>query len=157
MLIIRIVRNLDFQELGSLNKAVHADGEILAAQINVARIEQGQHAFALQFFQVLVVAHLHLVAKVDDFLKEGEVVHVVACGILDATVQVDGQHTLGTRGNASGTESVTEAVVLNLIAQTAARGKRVGIVAQISKERMAFGIHFGSEVSPLLVDDIAIV
>ena len=95
--VLRVIRNLDFEELGGFHEAVHADGEVLATQIDVARVEQRQHAFLLQFLQVLVVANLHFVAKVNDFFEESEVVHVVARGVLDAAVEVDGEHALGTR------------------------------------------------------------
>ena len=78
MLVVRVVVDGDFEELGGFHEAVHADGEVLPAEVDVARVEEGQHAFPLQFLQVLVVADLHLVAEVNDFLKESEVVHVVA-------------------------------------------------------------------------------
>ena len=74
---------------------------------------------ALQLLEVLVVGELHLVAEVDDFLKEGEIVHVVACGILDAAVQVDGQHALRASAYATCAKGVAEAVVLDFVAQTA--------------------------------------
>ena len=44
----------------------------------------------------------------------------VACGILDAAVQVDGQHTLGACADAASTKGIAEAVVLNFVAQAAA-------------------------------------
>ena len=40
----------------------------------------------MEFLEVLVVADLHLVAEIDNFLEEGEVMHVVARGILHAAV-----------------------------------------------------------------------
>ena len=110
----------------------------------------------MQFLQVLVVADLHLVAQVDDLLKEGKVVHVVARGILDAAVQVDGQHALGARGHATGAESVAEAVVLDFVAEAAARRQGVGVVAEVGEEGVSFGVHLGGEIAPFLVDDVAV-
>ena len=95
-------------------------------------------------------------AQVDDFLKEGEVVHVVACRILDAAVEVDGEHALRSGGDAAGSQGVAEAVVLDLVAQAAARRQRISVVAEVGEERMSFGVHFCGEVGPLLVDDIAV-
>ena len=123
LLVVGIVRDLDFQELGSFHKTVHANGEILAPKVDVTRVKQRQHAFALQLLQVLVVTNLHFMAEVDDFFKEGQVVHVVACGILDTTVKVDGEHALGTGRNATSAKGVAETVVLNLVAQAAAGGQ----------------------------------
>ena len=82
--------------------------------------------------------------------------HVVACRILDAAVEVDGEHALRTCADATGAEGVAEAVVLDLVAEAAARRQRVGVVAEVSKERVSFGIHLGGEVAPFLVDNVAV-
>ena len=58
--------------------------------------------------------------EVDDLREILPVVELVVHGILDAAVEVDGQHALGTCGDATGTEGVAETVVLDLIAQAAA-------------------------------------
>ena len=120
MFVIGVVGDRNLEELGGFDEAVDADGEVLAAQVDVAGVEQRQHAFGLEGLKVLVVADLYLMAEVDDLLKEGQVVHVVARGVLDAAVEVDGEHALGTCGHATCAKGVTEAIVLNLVAQTAA-------------------------------------
>ena len=40
LLVVRVVRDLDLQELGGFHEAVHADGEVLATQVDIARVEQ---------------------------------------------------------------------------------------------------------------------
>ena len=120
LLIVIVRRDLQAHELGSLYQAVDTDGEILATDVDVACIEQRQHAVSLQVFQVLVVGQLHLVAEVDDAAQILQIVHLVIDSILDAAVQIDGEHRLRTRRNATGTQRVREAVVSNLVAQTAA-------------------------------------
>ena len=90
-------------------------------------------------------------AEVDNVGEIFDVGDVVAHGILYAAVQVDCQHALGACRHASGTEGVAELVVGNLVAQTAARGERVGVVAQIGEEGMPFGIHLGCKVCPFAV------
>ena len=77
-------------------------------------------------------------------------------GILNTTVEVDGEHALGACADATGAEGVTEAVVLDLVAQAAARRQRVGVVAEVGEEGVSFGVHLGGEVAPFLVDDVAI-
>ena len=46
----------------------------------------------LQLFQILVVGQLYLVAKVDDAAQIFQIIHLVVDGILDTTVEVDGEH-----------------------------------------------------------------
>ena len=94
MLVVLVRGNLQPHELGSLNQSVDADGQILAADIDISGIEQRQHAVVLQFLQVFIVSHLHLVTEVYDRSQILLVVDIVVDGILDAAVQVDGQHTL---------------------------------------------------------------
>ena len=50
----------------------------------------------LQLLQVLVVSQLNLVAEVDNLAQILQIILLVVNGILDATVQVDGKHRLGT-------------------------------------------------------------
>ena len=49
-----------------------------------------------------------------------EVRDVVLALVLDAAVEVDGEHALGAGGHAARTEGVAETVVLDLVSQTAA-------------------------------------
>ena len=93
--IVGIVGDLQAHELGRFYQSVDADGEILAADVDVASVEEGQHAMALQLLEVLVVGQLHLVAGVNDVGQELQVVHLVVHGILHAAVEVDGEHALG--------------------------------------------------------------
>ena len=111
----------------------------------------------LKLLEILVVCQLHLMTEVDHLREILLVVDLVVDGILDAAVEIDGEHALRTGGYASGTEGVAEPIVLNLITQAAAARQRVGIVAHIGEEGMSLAVHLGCEVAPLLVDDIAVV
>ena len=154
--VVVVGRDLEAHELGSLDEAVDADGQILAGDVDVAGIEERQHAVGLQLLEVLVVGQLHLVAKVDDAAEILQIVLAVVDGILDAAVEVDCQHRLRAGGDAAGAKRVGEAVVGDLIAQAAARRERVGIVAHVGEERVALGVHLGREVAPLLVEALAV-
>ena len=134
--VLRIVVDGDAHELGSLDQAVDTDGEVLARDVDIAGVEERQHAMSLQVLQVLIIGQLHLVAEVDDVSEELLVVLAVVDGILDAAVEVDGEHTLRARRDSAGAQGVAEAVVGNLVAQTAAAGERVGIVADVGEEGM---------------------
>ena len=92
VLVVVVRRNLQTHELCSLHQTVDADGKILAVDVDIAGVEQRQHTVGLQFLQVLVVSRLHLVAQVDDATKILQIVLLVVHGILDAAVQVNGQH-----------------------------------------------------------------
>ena len=111
----------------------------------------------LEFLQVLVVCHLHLVYEVHDLCQILLVVQLIVNGILYASVQIDGQHALGTCRHASCSQCIAEAVVLYLVSQSAARAQRVSVVAHVGKEGVSFGIHLRREVSPFLVDNILAV
>ncbi len=54
-------------------------------------------------------------------------------------------------------QRVAEAVVGNLVAQTAAGTQRVRIVRDIGEEGVAFGVHLGGEVGHILVDEFAVL
>ncbi len=157
LLVLVVGVNLQAHELGSLHEAVDADGEVLAVHRDVASVEEWQHAVGLQLLEVLVVGELHFVADVDDVGEELLVVLAVVDGVLDAAVEVDGEHGLGSCAHAAGTEGVGEAVVLNLVAQTAAGGEGVGVVAHVGEEGVAFGVHLCGEVAPFLVAALAVV
>ena len=75
---------------------------------------------SLQFLQVLVIGYLYLVAEIDNLTEILQIVYLVVDGILYAAVQVNGEHGLGTRRNATSTQRIAEAIVGNLVAQTAA-------------------------------------
>ena len=92
LLIVVVGCNLQSHELGSLYETIDTDGEVLACDVDVACIEQGQHAVSLQVLEVLVVGELYLVAEVDDLTEVLQIVHLVVDGILHATVEVDGEH-----------------------------------------------------------------
>ena len=155
--VLGVVRDGDAHELGGLHEAVDADGEVLAGDVDIASVEERQHAVGLQVLEVLVIGQLHLVAEVDDVQQEVSVVQAVVDGILDAAVEVDGEHGLGTRGDAAGAEGVAEAVVGDLVAQAAAGTQRVGVVGDIGEEGMAFGVHLGGEGGHVLVDEVAVL
>ena len=154
--VLRVVIDGNAHEFGGFDEAVDTDGEVLTCDVDVAGVEERQHAVCLQVFEVLVVGELHLVAEVDDVEEEFLVVLAVVDGVLDAAVEVDGEDALGTRGDTAGTEGVTEAVVGNLIAQTAAGAERVGVVGDVGEEGVAFGVHLGGEVGHVLVDEVAV-
>ena len=146
----------DAHEFRGLDEAVDADGEVLACDVDIAGIEERQHAVALELLEVLVVGQLHLMAEVDDVGEELLIVLAVLDGILDAAVEVDGEHRLGARGDAAGTQRVAEAVVGDLVAQAAAGTQGVGIVGDVGEEGVAFGVHLGGEVGHILVDELAV-
>ena len=148
-----VVVRCDFQshELSSLYQAVDTNGQVLTVDIDITGIEQRQHTMCLQVFQVFVVGQLHLMAQVDHLAKIGQIIHLMVDGILHTTVQVDGQHTLGTSRHATSTQCIAESIVSDLITQTAARAERIGIITHIGEERVTLSIHLGSELTPLLV------
>ena len=74
----------------------------------------------LQFLQVLVVSGLHLMAEINDITQILQIVDLIVYGKLDAAVQVDGEHRLRTGRHATSTQRIAEAIVGNLVAQTAA-------------------------------------
>ena len=155
--VLRVVVDGDAHELGGLDQTVDADGEVLARDVDIAGVEEGQHAVGLQVLEVLVVGQLHLVAEVDDVGEELLVVLAVVDGILYAAVEVDGEHALAARADAAGAEGVAEAVVGDFVAQAAAAAERVGVVADVGEEGVPFGIHLGGEVGPFLVAAVSIL
>ena len=76
-----------------------------------------------KIFQVLIISQLHLVTEVDDIEQILLIVQFVVHSILNATVEIDGEHTLRARRHATGTQRIAETIVLNLVTQTAAAGK----------------------------------
>ena len=152
-----VVVDRNAQKLRGLDQPVDADGQILARKVDVTRVEQRQHAFGFQLFEVLVVGCLHLVHQVHDLFQIFQVVHAVLRGVLDAAVQVDRQHAFRTGRDAAGAQRVAESVVLNLVPQAAARRQRIGVVADVGEERVARGVHLGRDVAPLLVHHVAVL
>ena len=114
--ILLIVVNGDSKEFGTFYQSVDPDGEVLAIKIDVACVEKGQHAVALQLFEVLVVGNLHLVAEVDNVGEVFDVRNIVVDSVLDAAVEVNGQHTLRACGYTAGAKRIAELVVGNFIA-----------------------------------------
>ena len=94
--------------------------------------------------------------QVYHFFKEEMIKQPRLYSVLDAAVEVDGKDTLRTGRHTSGTQRITESIVLNFIAQAAAAAQRIGIVAHIGKERMAFGIHLRREVTVFLIQYITV-
>ena len=156
LLVLGVVRDGEAEAFGSFDQPVHTDGQVLPRQVDVARVEEGQHPFGLKVAQVGVVGYLHLVYEVDHLLEEVQIGPSLARGLLHAAVEVDGQDALRTRGDPACTEGVAEAIVLDFVAQAAARGQRVGVVAHVGEEGVAGGVHFGRQVSVVAVDDVAV-
>ena len=94
--------------------------------------------------------------QIDDFIEIFHVVASFARGLLHAAVEVDGEDRFRTGRHTAGSEAVGESVVLDLVAQAAAAGERVGVVTHIGEERVTFGIHLSGEIGVFLVDDIAV-
>ena len=92
--VLIVWRNLQTHKLGSLHKTVDTDGQILTGDIDIAGIEERQHTVLLQFLQILVIGQLHLMAEVNHTTEVLQIVHLMVDGILDAAVQVDGEHRL---------------------------------------------------------------
>ena len=157
MRILRRIFDLQTEELGSLYQTVHTDRQILTADIDVAGVEQRQHAFRLQGLEVLVVCQLHFVHQVNDILYICLVRDVVTYGVLDGAVQVDRQHGFRTRRDTAGAEGVAETVVRDRVTQTAAAREAVRVVAHVGEERVTLRVHLCREIAVLLVFDIAIL
>ncbi len=157
MLVLRIVVNGDVEEFRRFHQSVHADGEVLTVNGDVAGIEQRKHSFGLQVFEVLVVGNLYFVHQIDDLTDELELRDIVAAFVLDAAVDVDGEHALGAGGDAARAEGVAEAVVLDFVAQAAAAAQRVGVVAHVSEEGVAGSVHLGREIGVFRIDDVPIL
>ena len=155
--ILLVVADGDAEAFCCFDNAVHTDGEILALNVDVASIEEGEKSAFTHPVEVGIVGHLRLVHEVDDAIEIFHVVATFARGLLHAAVDVDGEHRLRTSAHTTCTEGVREAVVLDFIAQTAATSERVGIVAHIGEEGVAFGIHFCGEIAIFFVDDVAIL
>ena len=129
----------------------------MATEVDKSRVEEGQHALLLQVFEVLVVGKLHLVHEVHYLFYILLVRDMVAHGVLHGAIKIDSKHTLGACADAACAEGVGKAVVGDFVAQSAAGGKRVGIVAQVGEERVPFGVHLRSEIGILLVLYIAVL
>ena len=67
------------------------------------------------------------------------------CPVLDSSVEVYGDYVRATCLNAREAVRESEYVVGNLVAQTAAACKAVGVVRYVCEEGMTFGIHFSGE------------
>ena len=92
-----IVGNGHAEAFCSFHDAVHTDGQILALDVDIASIEERQHAFLEEVFEVGVVGHLHLMNEVDDAIEVFHIGTAFTRCLLHAAVDIDGQHTLGTR------------------------------------------------------------
>ena len=157
MRILRRVFDLQTEELCCLYQTVHTDRQILTADIDVAGVEQRQHAFLLKVLEVLVVCQLNLVHQIDHLLYIRLIRDVVTYGVLDSAVQVDRQYRLRTRRDTAGAEGVAETVVRDRVTQTAAAREAVRIVAHVGEERVTLRVHLCREIAVLLVFDIAIL
>ena len=157
MRILRRVFDLQTQELGSLYQTVHTDRQVLTTDIDISGVEQRQHTFLLQVLQVLIVSQLHLVHQIHYVLDVCLIRDVVAYGVLDSAVQVDRQYGFRTRRYTTCTQGVAEAVVGDLVTQTAAAREAVGVVAHVGEERVPLRVHLCREIAVLLVFDIAVL
>ena len=118
--VLRIVGNLDAQKFGGFHQSVYANGEVLAAHVDITRREQRQHALFVHVFQVFVVGQLHFMRQCNDFFEEKQVVHTFAHRLLYATGQVDGKHAFRAGGYATRPQRVAESVILYFVAQATA-------------------------------------
>ena len=90
--ILLVVADGDAEAFCSFHNAVHTDGEILALDVDVASIEEGQQSAFTHPVEVGIVGHLRLVHKVDDAIEIFHIVATFARGLLHAAVDVDGEH-----------------------------------------------------------------
>ncbi len=155
-LVVRIVVDPESERFGSLDQAVHADGQVLAREVDVSRVEERKHAPGVEVAQVLVVGQLHLVHQVHDLFEQLHVGGADASRMLDAAVEVDRKHAFRAGRYAARPQRVAEAVVLYLVAQAAAARQRVGVVAHVGEEGVPLCVHAGREVAPLAVDHVAV-
>ena len=94
--------------------------------------------------------------QIDYFFQKERIKHAGFYSVLDTAVQIDGEHTFRTGRNSSGSQRITETVVLYLITQAAATAQRIGLVAHISKEGMPLCIHLGSEVTVFFIQHVTV-
>ena len=154
--VVRVVGDADAQEFGGFHQAVHADGQVLAADVDEARVEERQHTLGLQVGQVGIVGQLHLVHQFHHLLEEFHIGDAFLEGMLDAAVKIDRQHALAAGAHAAGAEGVAEAVVLDLVAQAAAGRQRVGVVAHVGEEAVAFAVHLCGPVGVFGIFGVAV-
>ena len=82
---------------------------------------------------------------------------VIVNSSLDQAIHIDGDNTLRASSHAASTKCITEGIVAHFIAQTAAGCQRVHTIGTIDKEAVALRKHFGSVVSPFLIDIISAI
>ena len=90
--ILLVVADGDAETFCRFYYAVHTNGEILALDVDVASIEEGEQATLAHPVEICIVCHLHLVHEVDDAVEIFHIVATFACGLLHTTVDVDGEH-----------------------------------------------------------------
>ena len=151
-LVVRIVGDSKPEAFSRFDQSVHPDGQVLPREVDVACVEERKHPLGLQVTQIGVVGRLHLMDEIDHLFEELDVRPSLTRGLLHAAVQVDRQHAFRPRRDASGAEGVAETVILDFIAQAAARSEAVGVVAHVSEERVAGGIHLGGQFGISRVD-----
>ncbi|MPN37555.1 hypothetical protein SDC9_185075 [bioreactor metagenome] len=111
----------------------------------------------MHVFQVFVVSHLYFMHQIHHFFEEKMIMHTPSGSMLDASVQVDSQHTFRTGRNTSGAQCITEPIVGNLVTQPATTAQRIGIVAHIGKKRMSFRVHFSCKIPVFLVLHLSVI
>ena len=185
--VVGVGGDLQSEELGGVGQAVYTYGQVLLAHVDETGAVDVQHVGLEEVLDDLVEGGLVLV-DADGLFGDGladvgvhevlvvlvpaerhtglEVLallllEVLAGGVLDEAVEVDGHDGLGTRGNRSRTHGVlVRGVVVLLVggvdvregvAQAAAAGEAVGAVGDVAEEAVALGPHLGGEVGVLLV------
>ena len=96
MLIIRIIINRNTHILSCFHQTVDTNGQILAVDGDISSVKQRQHTLGLQVFKILIISRLHLMHQIDHLTHELQMRDIVLVFVLDTTVDVDGEHALGT-------------------------------------------------------------
>ena len=115
-----VVADLDAQALGSLHQSVHTDGQILAREVDVTRVEERKHAPRLHLPEIFVVGQLHLVGQIGHIGQRFQIGAAATPGLLHDAVQVEREHAFAAGRYTSRPERIAKPVVLYLVAQPAA-------------------------------------
>ena len=145
------------KEFAALNKAVNANGQELLIQRDISGVVDGEQ-LCIELVLQNRVPCLEVNMDIFDLFTNGVAnITVIVNSSLDQAIHIDGDNTLRTSSHAASTKSITEGVVAHFIAQTTAGGKGVHTIGTIDKEAVSLRKHFGSVVSPFLIDIISTI
>src|SRR5574344_1918036 len=109
----------------------------------------------LQFFQVFIICSLYLMTQIYPIPQVFLIIQFVIHCILYTTVQVNRQYPLRTSTYTTGTQCITESVVLFLIAQAATSTQGIGVITEMCKEWRRLRVQFCCKSAPFVVCGVA--